>query len=106
MRLALLAVLSLAPLSAFADLMRTFESYHGFFVYGNDPDPDNQATLQSDAAAMEAVFAANGWSTNLYGPGEANGDLLDAMEDMLDPNVAQPDELIFFYYSGHGRRNN
>jgi hypothetical protein len=95
---ALLTVATPAP--ARADLFRTFDSYHAFFVYGFDANPVNQALLRADAVAMQNLFGARGWATDLYGPGEAAGDLTGALVDMLLVNP--PNELIFFYYSGHG----
>lgn len=101
-RLLLAAALLTAatPAPARADLLRTFDSYHAFLVYGFDSDPGNQALLRADAVAMRNLFGARGWATQLYGPGEAAGELPAALTDMLLVNP--PNELIFFYYSGHG----
>lgn len=85
---------------ASADTIRMYDSYHGFFVYGFEQNAENQATLQNDAVAMMNAFATQGWTTTLYGPGEAAGELNQALLDML--LVPAPDELLFFYYSGHG----
>jgi hypothetical protein len=50
---------------------------------------------------MQSLFAQRGWTTGLYGPGPGTaGDLTTALLDML--TVPGPDELIFFYFVGHG----
>ena len=97
---ALFAFLSVGN-SALADLIRTFDSYHAFFIYADDGANTN--TFRNDALAMMGFFDnfTTPWSTTLYGVNEGTS-LLDAMNDMKDPIVAAPDELIFFYYSGHG----
>lgn len=94
--LAVFAVLVAAPSPGFASMVRSFSSYHAFFVYG---DGNGRNTFRRDAHAMQAVFAAQGWSTGIYGWDEGNT-LSDALADMAQ--VAQPDELLFFFYSGHG----
>lgn len=89
-----------AALTAYADPSHTFSSYHGFFVYGYDFRPGMQATLRADAMAMQAVFSSKGYDTQLFGPGEADGDLDIALDSMS--GIPGSDELLFFYYSGHG----
>ena len=94
-------ILTMLPaLSVQANLIRTFNSYHAFFSYGYDANAANQDIFRNDAYAMGSTFQSMGWDTHVYGPGEAEGDLSDSLNDML--SYASPDELIFFYYSGHG----
>ena len=100
--LALSVLLQLAFVShAFADLIRTFDSYHAFFVYADDGV--NTETFKNDAEGLRAMF--NGfdapWQSRVYGSLDGTS-LLDAIEDMMDPSIARENEWIFFYYTGHG----
>ena len=92
-------VVSGIAVPALADLTHTFDSYHAFCVYGGG---SGMQWWQSDAAAMAGRFGAAGYDAHLYGPGQSTGNLSDALTDMVSLSQARPNELIVFYYSGHG----
>lgn len=87
--------LGAAPASA--DLARTFSSYHAFITYGEN----GQDNWKRDADKMADMFGFAGSSWDVHQYGAAYGStVVDALADMV--TLGGPDELVFFYYSGHG----
>jgi hypothetical protein len=95
----LLSALAVLPHVALADDMdRTFNSYHAFFVVGKGENRMFDDIVRQSAIRLREQFANRGWQTTLYPAGQFSLETaLAAMEA-----VKGQDELIFFYYVGHG----